>query len=104
MKYIVRLNEVNSADVETVGGKNASIGEMIQHLSHMGVQVPNGFATTAHAYREFISQNELDEKIKRTLSSLNVNNIKALNEASKQIRRWITATPCLLYTSPSPRD
>lgn len=93
MKYIVNLADVNSNDVEMVGGKNASTGEMIQNLTDLGINVPGGFATTAEAYQEFISQNGLDQKIYKTLSILKSNQVKALDKASAQIRRAIIAAP-----------
>lgn len=93
MRHIVTLNNVNSSDLEMVGGKNASIGEMIQHLAPMGIKVPGGFATTTTFYKEFLAQNGLDEKISKTLKNLKVNNIPLLEKTAKQIRSWILATP-----------
>lgn len=92
MKYIVNLNEVNSSNVDLVGGKNASTGEMIQHLSQLGIKVPGGFAATVYAYKTFIEQNELNKKIHKMLTSLNISNVQALSKASSQIKRWILAT------------
>ncbi len=89
MNYIVNLKDVNSNNVELVGGKNASIGEMIQNLSAKGIQVPGGFATTISAYKSFLSQNNLDKKIQHLISSLNTSNLSKLNKASAQIRNWI---------------
>lgn len=89
MNYIVNLKDVNSNDIELVGGKNASIGEMIQNLSAKGIKVPGGFATTISAYKSFLSQNNLDKKIQHLLSSLDTSNLKKLNKASEQIRSWI---------------
>lgn len=91
MRHIVFLSEVNSKDIERVGGKNASIGEMIQHLAPRGILVPGGFATTTAFYKQFITQNNLNQTISSTLSSLNVDNVAALEQASKQIRRVIMA-------------
>ena len=93
MRYIVNLNSVSSSDLEKVGGKNASIGEMIQHLASLGIKVPGGFATTTGIYKEFLAQNNLDEKISKALASLKINNISALEKTAKQIRSWIIATP-----------
>lgn len=93
MKYIIDLKEVNLSNVAIVGGKNASTGEMIQNLSSKGIKIPGGFATTAAAFKKFLSQNELDKKIYRTLAALKINNVTALNKASSEIRRWIMATP-----------
>ena len=95
MKYIVNLKDVNSSDIESVGGKNASIGEMLQNLSHKGINIPGGFATTVAAYRTFITQNGLDEKIHKTLSALKTHQVAKLNKTSAQIRRWIMDTPFL---------
>jgi pyruvate,water dikinase len=93
MKYVVNLHSVNSSDLELVGGKNASTGEMIQHLAPQGVKVPGGFATTTDLYKEFLAQKGLDKKIAKTLSHLKINNIAALEKTAKQIRQWIIATP-----------
>ena len=91
MKYIVNLADVTLSDVHIVGGKNASTGEMIKHLSHQGIKVPGGFATTAAAYEEFLSQQELRKKIARILAALKIKNISALEKASAEIRRLIIA-------------
>jgi pyruvate,water dikinase len=80
-------------DVETVGGKNASLGEMISSLTRLGVQVPGGFATTAQAYREFLRQGGLDERIKAELASLDVDDVTKLAASGARIRQWILATP-----------
>ena len=79
-------------DVEIVGGKNASLGEMISNLATLGVDVPGGFATTAAAYRDFLSTDGLDDRINNTLKDLDVDDIAALTEAGKTIRNWITET------------
>ena len=88
-KRIVWLHETGIEDVEYVGGKNASLGEMIQNLADAGVTVPGGFATTAHAYREFLQANALDEKIYAELDALNTNDTTALAESGAKIRDWI---------------
>tara|TARA_R110001592_G_scaffold61350_2_gene186933 strand:- start:11383 stop:13707 length:2325 start_codon:yes stop_codon:yes gene_type:complete len=80
-------------DVERVGGKNASLGEMISHLSSAGVRVPGGFATTSKAYWEFLKTNGLNEKINQTLSSLDVNDVNELAKVGKEIRSWVMAAP-----------
>ena len=80
-------------DVETVGGKNASLGEMISQLAATGVRVPGGFATTAHAFREFLNHKGLANKIAERLSTLNTDDVRALAEAGAEIRHWIEATP-----------
>jgi pyruvate,water dikinase len=80
-------------DVERVGGKNASLGEMISNLTSAGVSVPNGFATTADAYREFLSYEGLDSRIQQALNDLNVDDIRALTETGAKIRNWILDAP-----------
>jgi pyruvate,water dikinase len=80
-------------DVETVGGKNASLGEMIGSLAKLGVRVPGGFATTAHAYREFLKQGGLDARIRQELASLDVNDVARLAASGARIRQWILSTP-----------
>ena len=80
-------------DVETVGGKNASLGEMIRELSGAGVRVPTGFATTAHAYRQFLAQDGLDARIRAELEKLNVDDVTALAQTGARIREWIMSTP-----------
>jgi pyruvate,water dikinase len=80
-------------DVEIVGGKNASLGEMISNLSNLGVTVPGGFATTSAAYRAFLGTDDLDKRISAVLDDLDVDDIGALNEAGKSIRQWIMDTP-----------
>ncbi len=91
--YVQWLSELGMADVEHVGGKNASLGEMIQNLTNLGVQVPGGFATTAHAYREFLATDGLAERINAALSALDVDNVRALAETGASIRQWIMETP-----------
>ncbi len=91
--YVIKLNELGMSDVETVGGKNASLGEMISNLSNLGVSVPGGFATTADAYREFLKSDNLDKRINALLDDLNVDDIKALTAAGDQIRNWILEQP-----------
>jgi pyruvate,water dikinase len=80
-------------DVETVGGKNASLGEMIGSLAALDVQVPGGFATTAQAYREFLRQGGLDERIRAELATLDVDDVAKLAATGARIRGWILATP-----------
>jgi pyruvate,water dikinase len=92
-RYVIKLKELGMTDVDTVGGKNASLGEMISNLSNLGVTVPGGFATTAAAYRDFLSADGLDRKINNLLANLDVDNIDALTSAGDSIRRWILDTP-----------
>lgn len=91
--YILWFDQLGMADVERVGGKNASLGEMISNLSEVGVTVPGGFATTAHAYREFLSHDGLNERINDTLKRLDVDDVQALSKAGSDIRQWIIDTP-----------
>ena len=91
--YIIKLAELGMNDVETVGGKNASLGEMISNLSNLGVTVPGGFATTAAAYRAFLSADGLDDRISAVLDDLDVDDIDALTATGKSIRQWILETP-----------
>jgi pyruvate, water dikinase len=91
--YVVWFETLGMGDVNVVGGKNASLGEMIRALSASGVSVPHGFATTALAYREFLQHGGLSDRINAALSALDVDDIKALTETGAAIRRWIVATP-----------
>ena len=89
---VVPFAELRMSDVEYVGGKNASLGEMISQLPD-GVLVPGGFATTAHAYREFLSYEGLAERINQKLSTLDVDDVNALAEAGQEIRSWVEQQP-----------
>ena len=91
--YIVRLDQVGMDDIEQVGGKNASLGEMISELSGAGVKVPGGFATTASAFRDFLKYNKLDQKISETLAQLDPEDVNALAATGSQVRQWILETP-----------
>jgi pyruvate,water dikinase len=91
--YIVPFEKVGRHDVDTVGGKNSSLGEMISHLNSMGVSVPGGFATTAQAYRDFLSHEGLSERISKVLAALDVEDVEKLGTVGAQIREWILATP-----------
>jgi pyruvate,water dikinase len=91
--YVRWLNTLGMDDVPVVGGKNASLGEMIQHLAKVGVRVPGGFATTARAYRDFLAVSGLDERIAAELERLDVDDIAALNESGPKIRGWIIEQP-----------
>ncbi len=91
--YVLPFEKLTMRDLELVGGKNASIGEMISGLSNLGVSVPGGFATTSHAYRDFLAQGGLDERIRQALSTLNVDDIEKLAHTGAQIRSWMLATP-----------
>src|SRR5690606_36805441 len=91
--YVIELEELGIEDIESVGGKNASLGEMIGKLGALGVRVPSGFATTAAAYRDFLKNDALDERIRDRLASLEVDDIPALSDAGRTIRNWIAETP-----------
>ena len=91
--YIIPFERLKNKDVELVGGKNASIGEMISGLSTLGVSVPGGFATTSHAYRDFLAQGGLAERIRAVLAALDVDDVERLAVVGAQIRAWMLATP-----------
>ncbi|MCC7225288.1 MAG: phosphoenolpyruvate synthase [Burkholderiaceae bacterium] len=93
MSYVVSFEQLRMTDVDSVGGKNASLGEMISQLSDAGVRVPGGFATTAQAFRDFLSATALDRKIADRLSTLNPDDVRELAVAGGQIRQWIIDTP-----------
>ncbi|MCL2635728.1 MAG: phosphoenolpyruvate synthase, partial [Betaproteobacteria bacterium] len=90
---VISFEKLRMTDVERVGGKNASLGEMISQLADTGVRVPGGFATTAHAYRIFLAQSGLDEKINAALDALDVEDVNALARAGAEIRQWVIDTP-----------
>ena len=87
--HAIPFEQLRNTDVGSVGGKNASLGEMISQLSAKGVRVPTGFATTADAYREFLAQDGLDKKINDLLDKLNADDTQALAICGTQIRKWI---------------
>jgi pyruvate,water dikinase len=91
--YVIPFERLGMHDVETVGGKNASLGEMIGSLANLGVRVPGGFATTAQAYRDFLKQGGLNERIRAELATLNVDDVSALAATGARIRGWIMSTP-----------
>jgi pyruvate,water dikinase len=91
--YTIPLGKLRMTDVESVGGKNASLGEMIGQLAGAGVRVPGGFATTAQAYRDFLAQDGLGARIASELSGLDVEDVGRLTAAGGRIRSWILATP-----------
>ena len=89
LEYVVSFEQLGVGDVERVGGKNASLGEMISNLAGAGVSVPGGFATTADAYREFLQQSGLNDRINAALDVLDVDDVNALARTGAQIRQWI---------------
>jgi pyruvate,water dikinase len=90
---VIWLDKLGMNDVDRVGGKNASLGEMISKLSALGVSVPGGFATTAKAYRQFLRHGGLAERINQKLASLDINDVVALADAGAEIRAWVIDTP-----------
>ena len=91
--YIIGFEELGMNDVERVGGKNASLGEMISNLASAGVSVPGGFATTAAAYREFLEKDGLRQRIDEVLNDLDINDVNELARVGANIRQWIMDTP-----------
>ena len=90
-RYVIGFEDLGIGDIEQVGGKNASLGEMIGQLSHLGIQVPGGFATTAHAFRDFLEAGGLAQRIRDTLDALDVEDVLALAQTGERIRGWILA-------------
>ncbi len=91
--YTIPFDKLGRHDVETVGGKNSSLGEMISHLAKLGVDVPDGFATTAQAYRDFLQHEGLAARISKELATLDVDDVEKLASVGARIRQWILATP-----------
>ncbi len=89
VEYVVSLDKLGNHDVEHVGGKNASLGEMISNLAGAGVSVPGGFATTAQAYRDFLELSGLNAQIHAALDALDVDDVNALAKTGAQIRQWV---------------
>lgn len=89
VECVVSLDKLGVHDVEHVGGKNASLGEMISNLAGAGVSVPGGFATTAQAYRDFLEQSGLNDRIHAALDALDVDDVNALAKTGAQIRQWV---------------
>jgi len=90
---VVPFEQLRMRDVEVVGGKNASLGEMISQLATAGVRVPGGFATTAYAFRQFLRHGGLADRIEARLATLNIDDVRALAAAGAEIRQWIVETP-----------
>ncbi len=93
MSYVVSFEQLRMADVDSVGGKNASLGEMISQLSGAGVRVPGGFATTAEAFRHFLREAGLDKRIAQRLVDLNPEDVRELAAAGAEIRQWVIEAP-----------
>jgi len=92
---VLWLDNLRLSDLGKVGGKNSSLGEMIGNLAKLGVSVPGGFATTAHAFQQFIAQSGLAERIQQRLADLDVENVEELTRAGAQIRNWVVETPLI---------
>ena len=92
-RYVIGFDALRMSDVEQVGGKNASLGEMISQLAHAGVRVPGGFATTAQAYRDFLAHQGLSGRIQAELDRLDIDDVESLAAAGARIRQWIVDTP-----------
>lgn len=90
---VLWYDQLGMHDVDRVGGKNASLGEMITHLSAVGVSVPNGFATTAQAFNDFLTQSGINQRIYQLLDQTDIDDVAALSKAGSQIRQWIIDTP-----------
>ncbi len=92
-RYVFPFSQLRMTDVDRVGGKNASLGELLSQLTSAGIRVPDGFATTAEAFRLFIKESGLEERIAKRLAGLDVEDVKALAEAGADIRRWVEEAP-----------
>lgn len=92
-QYVLWYQELGMEDVSKVGGKNASLGEMISNLANAGVQVPGGFATTSYAFNQFLEQSGVNQKIYDILDTLDVDDVNALAKVGAQIRQWVVETP-----------
>lgn len=90
---VLWYNQLGMHDVDRVGGKNASLGEMITNLSSLGVSVPNGFATTSWAFNQFLEQSGLNQRIYALLDDTNIDDVDQLAKAGRQIRQWVVETP-----------
>ncbi|MBG6241786.1 MAG: phosphoenolpyruvate synthase [Candidatus Symbiopectobacterium sp. Dall1.0] len=93
LRNVLWYSQLGMHDVERVGGKNASLGEMITHLSELGVSVPNGFATTAQAFNYFLTQSGINQRIYELLDRTDIDDVNQLAKAGTQIRQWIIDTP-----------
>jgi pyruvate, water dikinase len=94
-ELVLWLDQLRLSDLAKVGGKNASLGEMIGNLSKLGVSVPGGFATTAHAFQQFIAQSGLAKRIQDKLATLDVDDVDSLTQAGAEIRAWVIETPLI---------
>ncbi len=93
LRNVLWYNQLGMHDVDRVGGKNASLGEMITNLSDLGVAMPNGFATTAQAFNDFLEQSGVNQRIYQLLDQTDVDDVVQLAKAGAQIRQWVIDTP-----------
>ena len=94
-RYVFPFSQLRMTDVDRVGGKNASLGELLSQLTSAGIRVPDGFATTAEAFRLFIKESGLEARIAKRLEGLDVEDVHALAAAGAEIRRWWKKRPSL---------
>ena len=87
--YLANLHEVGLHDLELVGGKNASLGEMIQNLTKLGINIPGGYVITVHAYRKFLEHNQLEQLIKDSITKIDFDNIESLRRGGLEVRTLI---------------
>lgn len=92
-RFVIPFSKLRMSDVEIVGGKNASLGELLSQLTEAGIRVPDGFATTAEAFRVFLKEGGLDKRIEERLKTLDVDDVKELAKAGAEIRQWIEEAP-----------
>ena len=92
-EYVIPFEKLRNADIALVGGKNASLGEMISQLDAKGVRVPSGFATTSSAFNDFLQHDDLESKINTELENLDINDILALAKSGEKVRKWILNSP-----------
>src|SRR5689334_23163283 len=92
-RSVLPLETLRMTDVARVGGKNASLGELISQLAASGVRVPGGFATTAEAFDRFLAHNKLTERIAAALAKVDVDDVSALAAAGREIRKWVEEAP-----------
>jgi len=92
-EYVIPFEKLRNSDVALVGGKNASLGEMISQLDAKGVRVPTGFATTSGAFNDFLKHSELEDKIKVELENLDINDVVTLAKSGEKVRKWILSSP-----------
>jgi len=92
-KFVIPFSQLRMSDIDAVGGKNASLGELLSQLASAGIRVPDGFATTADAFRNFIDSAGLRQRIDQALRALDVDDVRALAAVGSEIRSWVVAAP-----------